>query len=46
MIPASAVPEGGSLGLVMSDVRRVADGLDQAVSQGAMSAEMAAINTR
>lgn len=40
-IPASAVPEGGSPGLVMSDVRRVADGLDRAVNEEAMGAEMA-----
>ncbi len=33
--------ERSSLDLVMSDVRRVADGLDLAVSEGAMSAEMA-----
>ncbi len=42
MIPESAIPEGGSLGLVMSDVRRVADGLDIAVEQGAMTVEEAA----
>ncbi len=32
--PASAVPDGSTLGLVMSDVRRVADGLDAAVASG------------
>ena len=37
MIPAEAIPESSTLGLVMSDVRRVADGLDIAVSQGALS---------
>lgn len=40
-IPQSAIPESSTLGLVMSDVRRVADGLDLAVSQGALSAEAA-----
>lgn len=39
MIPAELIPEGGNLNLVMSDVRRVADGLDEAVAQGAMSEE-------
>ncbi|MDO6584573.1 phosphate ABC transporter permease subunit PstC [Salipiger sp. 1_MG-2023] len=34
-----AVPEGASMGLVMSDVRRVAEGLDAAVAQGLMSPE-------
>ncbi|MGH1356586.1 MAG: phosphate ABC transporter permease subunit PstC [Thalassovita sp.] len=37
LIPEAAVAEGSSLDLVMSDVRRVADGLDQAVAQGAMT---------
>ncbi len=36
-----AVPEGSTLGLVMSDVRRVAEGLDAAVAQGLMDAEQA-----
>ncbi|MGR3759431.1 phosphate ABC transporter permease subunit PstC [Roseobacteraceae bacterium NS-SX3] len=34
MIPAGAVPEDSTIGLVMSDVRRVAEGLDLAVEQG------------
>ncbi|MFG6583890.1 phosphate ABC transporter permease subunit PstC [Sulfitobacter sp. 1A12779] len=38
MIPAEAVPEGSSVNLIMSDVRRLADGLDAAVSSGALSA--------
>mgnify|MGYP003114525058 FL=1 len=38
MIPAEAVPEGSSVNLIMSDVRRLADGLDAAVSAGALSA--------
>ncbi|MDE4302593.1 phosphate ABC transporter permease subunit PstC [Phaeobacter gallaeciensis] len=38
MIPADLVPENASLSLVMSDVRRVAEGLDLAVEQGALSA--------
>ena len=41
-LPDTMVAEGSSMGLVMSDVRRVADGLDVAVSTGAMSREMAA----
>ncbi|OIQ27799.1 MAG: phosphate ABC transporter permease subunit PstC [Alphaproteobacteria bacterium MedPE-SWcel] len=41
MIPQDAVPEGTTLGLVMSDVRRVAEGLDIAVAQGAMTPEQA-----
>ena len=41
-LPDTMVAEGSSMGLVMSDVRRVADGLDVAVSTGAMSPEMAA----
>ncbi|MGH1369123.1 MAG: phosphate ABC transporter permease subunit PstC [Maritimibacter sp.] len=36
-IPQSSIKEGSSLGLVMSDVRRVANGLDLAVAQGVMS---------
>jgi phosphate transport system permease protein len=38
-IPATAIPEGSSLGLVMSDVRRVAEGLDTAVHQNALTEE-------
>ncbi|MEL7459557.1 MAG: phosphate ABC transporter permease subunit PstC [Pseudomonadota bacterium] len=41
LIPETAVPEGGSLSLVMSDVKRLAEGLDVAVERGAMSPEMA-----
>ncbi len=41
MIPQSAVSEGSSVNLVMSDVRRVADGLDNAVQSGALTAEAA-----
>ncbi|TMV08555.1 phosphate ABC transporter permease subunit PstC [Ruegeria sediminis] len=37
LIPDSAVPEDATLDLVMSDVRRVADGLDEAVEQGALT---------
>jgi phosphate transport system permease protein len=37
IIPQSAVSEGSSLGLMMSDVRRVADGLDIAVDEGALT---------
>ncbi|TDK45088.1 phosphate ABC transporter permease subunit PstC [Antarcticimicrobium luteum] len=41
MIPAEAIPESSTLGLVMSDVRRVAEGLDIAVQQGALSEQEA-----
>lgn len=41
MIPDHIVNEGSSLDLVMSDVRRVAEGLDVAVAQGAMSEDEA-----
>ncbi|WP_299731737.1 phosphate ABC transporter permease subunit PstC [uncultured Tateyamaria sp.] len=41
-LPDTMVAEGSSFSLVMSDVRRVADGLDVAVSTGAMSREAAA----
>jgi len=37
LIPVEAVPESSTLGLVMSDVRRVAEGLDIAVEQGMLS---------
>lgn len=36
-IPDSAVAEGSSRSLIMSDVRRVADGLDQEVSTGQLT---------
>ena len=41
-IPASAIPENSSLSLAMSDVRRVADGLDTAVAKGVLSRDTAA----
>lgn len=37
LIPADLIPESSTRGLVMSDVRRVADGLDVAVAQGALT---------
>ena len=37
-IADSAIPDGQNRSLVMSDVRRVADGFDELVAQGAMSA--------
>ncbi|MGR3492738.1 MAG: PstC family ABC transporter permease, partial [Shimia sp.] len=40
-ITPAMIPEGGSAGLVMSDVRRLADGLDAAVSAGIMDTETA-----
>ena len=45
-LPDTMVSEGSSIGLVMSDVRRVADGLDVAVQQGAMSRDEAASSAR
>lgn len=41
LIPDSVIAEDSTRSLVMSDVRRVAAGLDVAVEQGAMSAEEA-----
>lgn len=37
MIPEEAIAEGSTVSLVMSDVRRLADGLDSVVEHGAMS---------
>ncbi|SMP09893.1 phosphate ABC transporter permease subunit PstC [Shimia sagamensis] len=37
MIAPEMIPEGSNLNLVMSDVRRVADGLNTAIAGGAMS---------
>ncbi|ABV93276.1 phosphate transport system permease protein [Dinoroseobacter shibae DFL 12 = DSM 16493] len=39
IIPDTAIAADSSLGLVMSDVRRIADGLDAAVAQGSMTDE-------
>ncbi len=36
-IPDSAIPEGSVRGLVMADVRRIADGLDILIDQGGMT---------
>ena len=45
-LPADAVAEGSSVGLLMSDVRRVAEGLDVAVRQGVLTpAEATALDT-
>jgi len=41
LIPERAYTDAGSLNLVMSDVRRVAEGLDVAVAEGAMTHEQA-----
>ena len=41
LIPADRYEGSGELSLIMSDVRRVADGLDTAVAQGVMTEEMA-----
>ncbi|MEM1079509.1 MAG: phosphate ABC transporter permease subunit PstC [Pseudomonadota bacterium] len=37
LIPESAISEDSSLSLVMSDVRRIAEGLDTAVAEGVMT---------
>ena len=42
MIAPDDIPEGGSLDLVMTDVRRIADGLDAAVEAGAMNEDQIA----
>ncbi len=36
-VPEAAVADGSSLGLFMSDVRRVSDGLDAAIAQGSLT---------
>jgi len=41
MIPETAIGDGSSLGLVMSEVRRTADGLDNAVALGLMTEDFA-----
>src|SRR6056297_1634348 len=41
MIPDRSVDNTGSLGLVMAEVRRTAEGLDNAVAQGLMTEEFA-----
>ena len=40
-IPATEVREGSSIGLVMSEIRRTADGINNAVSLGVMPRELA-----
>jgi phosphate transport system permease protein len=45
MIPDSAVAEGSSIGLVMSEVRRTADGLENAVAGGFLDDDTA-VNAR
>ena len=45
MIPDEIIEEGSSRSLVMSDVRRVAEGLDLVVKEGALSAEEASALT-
>lgn len=42
LIPASAIAEGQIVGLLMGDVQRIANGLDTAVSEGALSSDAAA----
>ncbi|MBO6539824.1 MAG: phosphate ABC transporter permease subunit PstC [Rhizobiaceae bacterium] len=45
-IPNSAIPEGSVRSLVMSDVRRIADGLDIMVNKGSLAeADLAGMNT-
>ncbi len=41
MIPDTAIPDNASRGLVMAEVRRVADGLDNAVGAGSMTRRLA-----
>ncbi|MBO6758411.1 MAG: phosphate ABC transporter permease subunit PstC [Roseibium sp.] len=41
MIPEATIDESSSLGLVMAEVRRTAEGLDNAVAEGSMSEEFA-----
>jgi len=41
MIPASSIDDGSSRGLVMAEVRRAANGLDNAVAQGMMDEDFA-----
>ena len=42
LIPASAIAEGQTVGLLMGDVQRIANGLDTAVAEGALSSGAAA----
>ncbi len=42
LIPASAIAEGQTVGLLMGDVQRIANGLDTAVVEGALSSDAAA----
>ena len=42
LVPEAAYEEAGDLSLIMADVRRVADGLDLAVSEGALTRDEAA----
>ena len=42
LIPASAIAEGQTVGLLMGDVQRIANGLDTAVAEGALSSDAAA----
>ncbi|EAQ03608.1 phosphate ABC transporter, permease protein [Pseudooceanicola batsensis HTCC2597] len=41
MLPQSAIPDNSSRGLVMAEVRRAAEGMNNAVAQGLMSEEFA-----
>lgn len=42
LIPASAISEGQTVGLLMGDVQRIANGLDKAVAEGVLSSDAAA----
>lgn len=42
LIPASAIAEGQTVGLLMGDVQRIANGLDTGVAEGALSSDAAA----
>ncbi|MDK3072641.1 phosphate ABC transporter permease subunit PstC [Sedimentitalea sp. JM2-8] len=41
LLPQELIPEGSSAGLVMSDVRRLATGLDKAVAENVLTAQQA-----
>ncbi|WP_438960210.1 phosphate ABC transporter permease subunit PstC [Nereida sp.] len=43
LVPASSIAEGQTVGLLMGDVQRIANGLDTAVAEGALSSDAAAV---
>ena len=42
LVPESSIAEGQTVGLLMGDVQRIANGLDTAVAEGALSSDAAA----